>query len=297
MSARHFVQLFVAKALVEARGGKEKQSFETCRQSFRLGRTMNTVPILVSHMIYITCIHLSLDGLECLLEQYQPEPEVCEALLAELVSLDLFGSAARALEGERCFGNKAFEFIWCKASCKIDEDALKKEDFFGQPWFPKPLIQVEHAWYLDRMALGLKALRSPWTALSGQWSWEKALADAPWYCFLDHCLFVNLDLYIENTSLIDARVGLVRVALGLIHHQGRHQDLPGTLDALDAPYFDNFPLDPFTGSSFHYQRRPDGGFLLYSVGPNLKDDKGKKGEEDHRSDIVFAWAPLSQRHP
>jgi hypothetical protein len=52
---------------------------------------------------------------------------------------------------------------------------------------------------------------------------------------------------------------------------------PPTLDALVAEgYANELPIDPYSGRAFGYRRTGDG-FLLYSVGQNLKDDGGQQG--------------------
>jgi hypothetical protein len=53
-----------------------------------------------------------------------------------------------------------------------------------------------------------------------------------------------------------------------------HGVYPESLDALGA-LGDGLPHDPMNGEPYHYQLRPDGTFLLYSVGWNQTDDGGK----------------------
>jgi hypothetical protein len=53
-------------------------------------------------------------------------------------------------------------------------------------------------------------------------------------------------------------------------HMGKY---PPTLAELAPAYIDVLPKDPFTDGDLHY--KSDGeGYLLYSVGPNGKDDGG-----------------------
>lgn len=51
-------------------------------------------------------------------------------------------------------------------------------------------------------------------------------------------------------------------------------------------YLSATPADPFDGQPLRYQKKA-GGYSLYSIGPDLKDDSGerKKGKD---GDIVFA---------
>ena len=48
---------------------------------------------------------------------------------------------------------------------------------------------------------------------------------------------------------------------------------PDTLNKLAPEFLDVIPVDPFTGQALVY-RKNETGFVLYSVGPDMKDDNG-----------------------
>ena len=78
------------------------------------------------------------------------------------------------------------------------------------------------------------------------------------------------------------------MALMLCTYKRQHGSYPDTLGQTGIEP----PKDPFTGKDFIY--RPKGkGFILYSIGPNLKDDGGvipkeKKSIRDE-GDIVWEF--------
>jgi hypothetical protein len=61
-----------------------------------------------------------------------------------------------------------------------------------------------------------------------------------------------------------------------LHDRGAY---PATLCELRPAYLAEMPIDPFNDHEFHY-RREDDGYLLYSVGPNGKDDGGRNFMQD-----------------
>lgn len=63
-------------------------------------------------------------------------------------------------------------------------------------------------------------------------------------------------------------------ALALKRYQLRHGRLPPDLAALAPEFLPAAPRDPMSGNSLLYRLRPDGSFLLYSVGVDGKDDGG-----------------------
>ena len=88
----------------------------------------------------------------------------------------------------------------------------------------------------------------------------------------------------EAESLASLRLGLTAMALEQFRatHDNRY---PATLSELTPGLLAAAPADPFDGQPLRY-RKKGSGYLLYSIGPDLKDDSGvrMKGKE---GDIVF----------
>ena len=72
---------------------------------------------------------------------------------------------------------------------------------------------------------------------------------------------------------VRTRQVLARVALALAAYRGKHGGYPATLSRLVPNYFTVIPTDPFIDRPLHYTANKTG-YLLYSVGPNLRDDRG-----------------------
>lgn len=65
-----------------------------------------------------------------------------------------------------------------------------------------------------------------------------------------------------------------RTALAIERFRRAEQDRPpDTLDVLVPRFLDALPVDPFTDQPVRYRRTADG-YVVYSVGPNLRDDGG-----------------------
>ena len=58
-----------------------------------------------------------------------------------------------------------------------------------------------------------------------------------------------------------------------------HGDYPEQLTALAPAYLKTIPQDLFSGQPLHYQRG-ENAYLLYSVGPNMKDDRAAEKSDD-----------------
>ena len=76
-------------------------------------------------------------------------------------------------------------------------------------------------------------------------------------------------------ALAQAWIDEARIACALERYRLAKGIYPGSLDALTPAYIDALPHDIMNGQPYHYRLRPDGTFLLYSVGWNQIDEGGK----------------------
>jgi hypothetical protein len=79
-----------------------------------------------------------------------------------------------------------------------------------------------------------------------------------------------------------------RISCALERYRLAHGVYPGSLDALAPDCIDALPHDVMNGQPYHYQLRPDGTFLLYSVGWNQTDDGGKIADKkDYQKSVDY----------
>jgi hypothetical protein len=72
----------------------------------------------------------------------------------------------------------------------------------------------------------------------------------------------------------EAERQLTIAAISLRRYRLRHGSLPETLGALMPEFVTALPLDPMSGKPLSYRLRPDGTFVLYSVGEDGQDNGG-----------------------
>jgi hypothetical protein len=83
------------------------------------------------------------------------------------------------------------------------------------------------------------------------------------------------------------------LAFALAAYTADHNRYPAKLEELSPKYLSNIPDDVFSGSFLIY--RPEGkGYLLYSVGPNGKDEEGHGPEDDPRGDDIIVRMPVPE---
>jgi hypothetical protein len=82
------------------------------------------------------------------------------------------------------------------------------------------------------------------------------------------------------------KADLAQVAVALAAHRAEHKSFPETLSELAPAYLSELPCDRFSGRPLRYRREADG-YIVYSVGANLKDDGGTTEEDEFgEADLV-----------
>ena len=78
------------------------------------------------------------------------------------------------------------------------------------------------------------------------------------------------------------------IACALERHRLAHGQYPESLDALVPQFVEKVPHDLIGGQPLKY-RRNGGGFVLYSVGWNERDDGGTPGQDGYDTEADWVW--------
>ena len=81
---------------------------------------------------------------------------------------------------------------------------------------------------------------------------------------------------------------LTTTALALKRYQLAHGDYPSDLSSLVPRFLPSIPRDPADGQPLRYRLKPDGTFLLYSIGLDGKDNGGDPSPADGKTKS-FSW--------
>lgn len=98
----------------------------------------------------------------------------------------------------------------------------------------------------------------------------------------------------EKTAECQTLVDQSLIACALERYRFAHGSYPASLDTLAPEYLIKLPNSPITGKDMNYSLNPDGTFLLWSPGWDLKSLGGKPGEFTGEGDIVWGQ-PLPYR--
>jgi hypothetical protein len=97
-----------------------------------------------------------------------------------------------------------------------------------------------------------------------------SLASSYWLLRL---VMPSVERALDQLETARAQLKLTQICWALAAYHADHGMYPESLDLLKSQYLPNIPHDNFAGAPLHYAKRGEG-YQLYSVGPNLIDDKG-----------------------
>jgi hypothetical protein len=91
----------------------------------------------------------------------------------------------------------------------------------------------------------------------------------------------------EKAAQADASCELARLGLATARYRTEMGACPKTLEELTPKFITAIPPDPFDGKPLRMAAR-DGGVVLYSIGPDGRDDGGAPWDNEHRTgDLTF----------
>ena len=295
-------------------------ALQDVKTGWRLGNISAAEPFLISYLVGV-----AIDA-----QTMQPIWEALEARawtdaqLSELDSIlakrDYPALGRRAFDGERAACNTMMEFWlrdrdeWAKSPAMVDglDAAALLQGVSvvqGRFFILENLVSINR-WY-DQL-LPRDGSMSDFRTAEQEMS---RLLDRPKHPseLLVRLLFPAIERFMEKAIMAQANQSVARTAIALERHHLATGTYPETLAAL-TPKFLPTPLnDPFGNAPFHYSKTADGRYLLYSVGPNGRDDQGRAVKkktkdvfrqpeesrsklDDHEAadDIAWTYLPLAQ---
>ena len=158
-----------------------------------------------------------------------------------------------------------------------------------------PLWKLDELTYIDYFAKVIEASKLPYLdALPQLEAAAEDLQKLPFYQgILTKILAPVFSRRIYTRGQAEANIALCRVVLALKAYKYERSAYPGSLAQLQETLDWELPEDPFSGKDFVYQRQ-EGGFILYSLGPDLEDDGGVPPEQPPQNlswdDADIVWA-------
>ncbi|WP_425400594.1 hypothetical protein [Aeoliella sp.] len=293
-SARMVVRLLKLRATVRVHDGDTAGAARDLRAMLQTAAMLRDDPYGVSQLVLMACLESTYPLLEQLLPYVESEQSELAAIQSLLEEVDTHRGLKLAAMSDRVMGMVAFENPTTGGATNV----------------PTPLYQ---AWIGDDELELLQVMRDLDNGIEPDWPGSLALTDrfppsewgdeevrgppgmGVWFSpsRFAHTLANSVPEFAEGQAR--ASTAAAGIAALRFHHQ--NDRWPASLDELVPEFLDAVPIDPFTGDPLKLTST-DEELVIYSVGPDLKDDGGFEipevdadGEEslEGKPDIVFRF--------
>ncbi len=211
---------------------------------------------------------------------------------SELAQVDLHPGFTNGLEGERTFNLRVFREvrsnpeIAAQVSTNTEYGRWQRSLIWAYlKTVGRPILYADELTYLRLTREQIKWSSLPYREMKRQARHFEAQVQAvPRIFVATRILMPGYASPVMRRDDTIARINGTRIFIALHRYAQRHGTYPASLSVLASGLKWTAPLDPFSGGPFKY-KRTDKGFLLYSIGSNLKDDGGvEKTKEPGKTD-------------
>ena len=281
-------QLFLNRAISELILGNRAAAATDTETLLRLSFTQQSEPLLISLLVRVSTTTLALKVLDHGLTGHVWTADQLALYQVLLEKIDLLKDLLFVLRGERLYVRASW-----KALQPHQEGFLASQEFY----VTRLMLEKSAACHAMLMQGALEkmqnTLKTPgWNRSSAQICKEEqaALAHRPLHRMMYMMVTLGipaLDGAIEKVTEAQTQVNQTLIACGLERYRIAHGSYAASLEELVPEYFAKLPNSPITGKPMNYSLKPDGTFLLWSPGWNLKSLGGKPGEFLGEGDIVW----------
>jgi hypothetical protein len=282
---RSLARMLQLDAAVAAAEGRPDDALADAATTLRMAEHAKAEPALVSQLVAYSIQDIAVRSIRTTLSEGLPSAASARGLIAQLCSIEQVSPSVAGVKSDIAFlgipvfgmaargGRGMAEIMSLQGS--TDRDLFwQKLLLRGYGTVGRPLLNLDERTYLRVMSDQFRAFTLPWPEsqhLAHQL--QTRLEARPVYrAPLTRMLIPVFERAIWSRDKATANLGNARIALALALYKSQHGAYPDTLAALEQAGF-TLPRDPFGGQPYCY-RREGPGYVVYSVGSDMRDDGG-----------------------
>ncbi len=285
---REAARMLALRAELLAAAGDYDGALESCATAVRLAEHVKLEPSIIGQLVAYAIQQIALGRLNEVLQWGTPTPEACRRLFDQIGSIDQIGPSVRAVQGELTLEGMAIFAMTRAGDAKALAPMLDLPDaaIAAYASYGRPLLIADQTTYLHHMEKRIAAYARPAVAAGDLLEEAHAiLEEAPGYrsVITQQLAFPGPSIGLRTRDEIAAHLGAIQIALALKVFQRDHDRYPDTLAELAVEGW-SLPKDPFAVPEADYRyRREGGGFVVWSLGPDLANDFGVSQQDRLRA--------------
>jgi hypothetical protein len=266
------------EAVSQAARGNMDAATTAILAGFRLARSLDHEPVLISKLVEIASLEQALNGLQESLNQKSFTDAELLRLLTALRDAESAVNFRRAMLGERVNLVAAFQ--------SSDEKLAEAMAVSGGSEASAPPsmlrlyrsgghLQEDFAFALDFMSKLVTLVDLPYPQSLDAAAGMKIPTVVVGKLSVSAALFPEPARFVNKGAEAVARIRLARTVLAVERYRLKHDGaLPTAIADVSAELSGGLPEDPFDGQALRYNKLPAGGYTVHSVGADRKDDGG-----------------------
>ncbi len=277
---------------LQAEAGEPNEAWSTMATQLKFADGLRGDPLCLAQTRRMGLIIRACSTVQRLCEIEPPRGEDYQRIEGLLKDLDDVGPLLRALDGERLLvGERLFNLPTDELYQQVRQRMFPPDDnapeVLSRLGFRvivfKPRFIADHAMYLSLMAKVPQLFQNSYVPKDVGLrkevvdSWRNSRILTREYAPMPDWM---ADVHYRGV----AQVRMTRAGLALLQYRQAHGAFPPTLDALGLERL----TDPYTQEPLHYRTEGEG-FVLYSVGEDLKDNGGAVKQPRQTTDYDFVW--------
>lgn len=292
-------KIVATKSKIEAELGEIDKALSTCLISFRIGKSLADEPVLLSQMVRTATDVIVLDTLNEIVNKGDGSYNLYEVLLKEIELEKKDDKIQVALKGELVIVMKSLE-QWrnSKRSLGINSSfsniGLEKEEIkkMAEAYVenPKKFWDDEEIFYLQTMSEAIVISQKPYGEAVREFQKleEKVKVSSTTKPAFTRLILPGYSTLYVFMTRVNVYLDVAEIGVANRLYKSKYGKFADSPAHLTPEFLSSLPLDPFTGKDYIYKKN-DKGFVVYSVGEDLKDDGGKHGEMKSGSDYDIVW--------
>lgn len=284
---RPLVQLAHLRAVAAMEAGRPEEAFGDLRLGLRLSDSLSNEPLLINHLVRIAALSLALQTVREGLVRHAWSDEQLAELQRHLAGLNLLAEYRLAMRGERAMSTGGLDYLRRLGFRANPQDSLP--DGLGLPrsvralvpggWLHQNMRTVSTGIQVYLDAVDVQQRRVDADRLEEESRRIEQMRGGPYTVFARQ-LLPALDRAAQRSARAQTSVDQALVACAIERYRLAEGRLPAALTDLVPQFLDAIPSDVMDGQPLRYAVEPEGGYRLYSVGWNRRDDGGETVWQD-----------------
>lgn len=282
---RGLCQVYQLRAIARLELHQTDGAFADLKTGFRLSDSIRDEPFLIDHLVRLATLTMGLEVVrEGLVRHAWTDAQLAE-LEKHLGSVDLLAEYEHAMRSERCCNISGLEYLARGDFLTHDPGfffAGEDGNAHSAPFLPI----IANGWLYQNMIETARLHQEFLLPAADERQHrvfrkftdrlEQVLAEEPRtpYNVMTKMLVPSLAKAVMKSARVQTSVDAARVACALERFRLANGNYPATLDALAPQFTDKIPNDVIDGKPLRYRKNSGGGYVLYSIGWNEKDDGG-----------------------